>query len=327
MEKGISVIICCYNSERIIKRCLQHLFNQKTNPNLKWEIILVNNNCTDNTEKIAKEQFISHPNIKSKIITENKPGLIYARTKGIQNAQYKYILFCDDDNLLCESYIQTAYSIINNDNRIGACGGMGIGEFEILPSPIIQRMQNCYALGSQKMNIAFLYGAGICIRKEIYDQIINNKYPLFLTGRKGNLLLAGDDSEICKWIILMGYKLEASDALTFKHVLPKNRLNITYLKKMLQGFGYAAPILNIYDLNIQHHGILSIHLNFAKSLIALIRSVITYIIRPQSYGDMYFRYCILRGYNYWGYKYLKTTYKQIASIISSKHFKDFNECK
>lgn len=327
MKTGISIIICCYNSERIISRCLQHLFNQETDPNLQWEIILVNNNCTDNTEKIAQELFKKHPHIESKIIIENKPGLAFARTKGIQNAQYSYVIFCDDDNLLCKNYIQTAYSIINSDNTIGACGGMGIGEFETPPSPIIQRMQDCYALGSQEKNISFLYGAGICIRKEIYDRIINYKYPLFLNGRTGNQLLAGDDSEICKWIILMGYKLKSSNYLTFKHVIPKNRLDIKYLKKMLQGFGYAAPILKVYDIQIKQYDFFYIQLYVIKIILELIKTAIIYTINPQSYGDMYFRYCILKGYYYWGYKYLKKTYKQISSIINAQNFKVLNECK
>lgn len=323
MKAGISIIICCYNSEKIISRCLQHLFDQETKPDLKWEIILVNNNCTDNTEKVARELFEKHPHIQSKIIVENKAGLAYARIKGIQEAQYSYIIFCDDDNLLYRNYIQNAFSIINNDNRIGACGGMGIGEFEITPPAIIQKMQNCYALGSQKNNIAFLYGAGICIRKSIYEQIIHNNYPLFLTGRKGNLLLAGDDSEICRWIILLGYKLKASDDLKFIHVLPQKRLSIAYFKKMLEGFGYAAPILKIYDLNIKHQHFFIIYLHFINAIISFIKAAIIYAINAHLYGNMYFQYSILKGYCYWGNKHLKKIFKQIHLITSSEKLTNF----
>lgn len=96
---------------------------------------------------------------------------------------------------------------------------------------------------------------------------------------------------------------------------------------MLQGFGYAAPILKVYDIQIKQYDFFYIQLYVIKIILELIKTAIIYTINPQSYGDMYFRYCILKGYYYWGYKYLKKTYKQISSIINAQNFKVLNECK
>jgi len=68
-----------------------------------------------------------------------------------------------------------------------------------------------------------------------------------LSGRKGNILASGDDSEICKWVLIMGYKLWYLESLNFKHYITKKRLTDTYLVKLLEGHKQSQPILNLYN--------------------------------------------------------------------------------
>ncbi|WP_166264786.1 glycosyltransferase, partial [Marinobacter caseinilyticus] len=49
----VSVIIPAHNEEKYIEQCLFSLASQ-TYPSNSFEVILVNNNSTDNTVKIAK---------------------------------------------------------------------------------------------------------------------------------------------------------------------------------------------------------------------------------------------------------------------------------
>src|SRR6185437_11337360 len=104
MSAGISVIICCYNSATRITPTLQHLFNQKGISLSSWEIIVVDNASTDNTCEKAIEIWESFGPGKPdfKVISEPTPGLSAARQKGINEALYDYVLFCDDDNWLDE---------------------------------------------------------------------------------------------------------------------------------------------------------------------------------------------------------------------------------
>src|ERR1700679_3060772 len=100
MKKGISVIICCYNSAKRLTQTLDHIFRQK-NLVFDWEVIVVDNASTDSTSLIA-EQLLSaslHKD-KFKIVFEVTPGLIFARKKGVSVAQFDRLLFCDDDNWL-----------------------------------------------------------------------------------------------------------------------------------------------------------------------------------------------------------------------------------
>ena len=52
---GISVIVCCYNSAAVIEGTLEKLAGQKFKTVFPKEVILVNNNCTDDTGGIAEQ--------------------------------------------------------------------------------------------------------------------------------------------------------------------------------------------------------------------------------------------------------------------------------
>ena len=47
LEKGISIIVYCYNSVLRLPKTLQHIGLQQTS--ISWEVIVVNNNSSDNT--------------------------------------------------------------------------------------------------------------------------------------------------------------------------------------------------------------------------------------------------------------------------------------
>ncbi len=253
-KKGISVIICCYNSAWVIDETLEYLFCQKINTDINWEILLINNASTDDTEQVVREaclKYNSENKIEIRVVFEAQAGLIYARNTGIRESKYKYILFCDDDNFLFEDYLQKAYGIMEADSSIGACGGKGIALMRECEEPAwFKQHQHSYAINTQKDRfsdeVLRLYGAGICIRKKALDDIKQYGFESLLTGRKGNQLLAGDDTELTSAIKIIGYNLYAADDLQFYHQILKRRLEIPYLLNMYTGFGVAEAVLFFY---------------------------------------------------------------------------------
>ena len=127
---GISIVLCCYNSENRIVPTLQHLARQE-GISFPWEVLLIDNNSKDNTGVVAVEtwQLSSRP-CELRIIKEPMAGTMYARQRGINESGFRYLLFCDDDNWLNPIYVKTAFEIIANDPDIAAVGGIGILEFE-----------------------------------------------------------------------------------------------------------------------------------------------------------------------------------------------------
>ncbi|MBK6397553.1 MAG: glycosyltransferase [Bacteroidetes bacterium] len=52
--QGISIVICCYNSESRIKETLEALQMQEVGNDIKWEVLLVDNNSTDKTIEVSE---------------------------------------------------------------------------------------------------------------------------------------------------------------------------------------------------------------------------------------------------------------------------------
>ena len=243
---GISVVICCYNSAWVIARCLEALKRQELSPALAWEVILVDNNCSDGTAEIAR-QCMRDSGIDFRIVEEPAPGLANARATGVANAKYRYLVFCDDDNLLCPRYLAKVYAIFGQDPGIGAIGGKGVPEFEREPDPRIIPYLSGYAVGSQTGQQGWLKGAGLALRTAVIGDIYRNQ-ERYLVGRKGDAVLSGDDEEISYSVAIRGYRNYATDDISYTHVLKASRLTWEYCERMYAGFAKSEGPLAIMKL-------------------------------------------------------------------------------
>lgn len=106
----LSILIPVYNSENYIEECINSIINQKTH--YKYEIIIVNDGSTDNTEKILfKYRHIRNINI---IKQENK-GIAIARNVCLENSKGKYIMYIDSDDILLDNAIEIFMNIIEKE--------------------------------------------------------------------------------------------------------------------------------------------------------------------------------------------------------------------
>lgn len=85
----VSIIILNYNGGKIIVDCLASVFKTK---NCAYEVILIDNNSTDNSHIICKKKF---PMIK--LVENNKNLGIGARTIGLEKAKGEFTVFLDSD--------------------------------------------------------------------------------------------------------------------------------------------------------------------------------------------------------------------------------------
>ena len=94
----ISVIVTTKNSERTIDRCLRCIANQ-TYPNI--EIIVVDNNSSDNTKKIAHKY--------CQLVYDIGPERSAQRNLGIRVAKGDYILYLDSDQYIHKHTLITCF--------------------------------------------------------------------------------------------------------------------------------------------------------------------------------------------------------------------------
>ena len=251
---GISIILCCHNSAERLPKTLEALACQTLPENIPVEVVLVDNASTDNTASMAQTLWAiySSPPIL-RVIEEPRPGVVFARLKGAKVARYEVIVYCDDDNRLAEDYLVNAWKRMSDNPRIGALGGRGIAESEIPFPEWFEANKTGFACGEQWSGTGFctermyLWGAGLVSRKSILSKIFHPVYPMLCTGPRGGTRLAGEDVEICKRIVLLGYDLFYDSALVYKHFIPSNRLTPEYLKSQNSGVLQAIPIQRFYS--------------------------------------------------------------------------------
>jgi glycosyltransferase involved in cell wall biosynthesis len=254
-RQGVSVVICCYNSASRIYEPLRYLSKQIVEQNLHWEIILVDNASSDNTQEIARNFWQgAETKVNLKIVYESKPGLSYAREKGINEAGFNIVIFCDDDNLLCDRYIQTAYHIMAENPSIGIAGGWCEAVVENPYAKWMIPFLPALAVGKPASETSYLArkgkcvnGAGMIIRHRFYQHIKEKGFSSLLDDRKQNILSSGGDTELCWAMMYAGYEIYFDELLFFKHVIPPTRLKEEYLLKLTLSSLNPNIILSIYS--------------------------------------------------------------------------------
>lgn len=111
-EELCSMIMPVYNSEKYIAEAIESVIKQTYK---NWEIIVVNDASTDDTEKIIKSYREKDKRIKLISLPKNQ-GAANARNIAIQNAKGRYIAFLDADDYWEKEKLQEQIQILQNSN-------------------------------------------------------------------------------------------------------------------------------------------------------------------------------------------------------------------
>jgi glycosyltransferase involved in cell wall biosynthesis len=112
----ISIIIPAYNEERLISSCLQSVFEAiaaTRDFGFTHEVIVVDNNSTDNTAVLAKKA-------GARVIFEPINHIARARTAGAATATGDWFIFLDADCVLNEKLLADIFQLIKEGKHVGA---------------------------------------------------------------------------------------------------------------------------------------------------------------------------------------------------------------
>ncbi len=122
----VTVVIPAFNSERFIGEAIESVILQTLPVS---EIIVVDNNCTDNTRKIAED-------LGATVIDQSKQGASAARNLGIMKAESDWIAFLDSDDFWEKHKIERQWQAIKRfpDSRFISC------DFGLLIEPVREKI-------------------------------------------------------------------------------------------------------------------------------------------------------------------------------------------
>ena len=113
----ISLIIPAFNEEKYIGQCLDSVV--KNSNGSFFEIIVVDNRSTDNTNVIASR----YPNVK--VVHEDKKGLTRARQRGYVESKGEILAYIDADTIMPEGWYEKVIKEFNSNENLACLSGPG----------------------------------------------------------------------------------------------------------------------------------------------------------------------------------------------------------
>lgn len=188
MPLKISVIVPTYNRAHIIPMCLDSLVVQNY-PKENYEIIVVDNNSSDNTEEIVKKYINNYPSVSIRNILEKRPGLVYARHTGAKHSKFCILSYTDDDGILCKNWLKEISYVFQINPEVAAVAGKIVIKWDKKPPDWVKPYEGLlgkldYGDEIQYKKGLYINGGNFSIKKEI----------LFKVG-------GFNPDQVCDWLI------------------------------------------------------------------------------------------------------------------------------
>ena len=255
--RGVSFVVCCHNSAARLPETLAHLARQKVATGRSWEVIVVDNASTDDTAAVALQCWPEPAPAPLRVVAEPKAGKSHALNAGCYAAAHEIICFVDDDNWLRDDWVERIAGIFGAHPEVGACGGRSEAVPQIPAPPWFEAVEIYYAVGRQgrqpgeKGDITdswgtLLWGAGLAIRKEVWNDLLQRDFEYLCVGRRGTQLSTGEDAELCYALRALGWRLWYDDDLVLRHFIPEEKLRLDYLDRLIRGIGAASVFGDLY---------------------------------------------------------------------------------
>lgn len=211
-------------------------------------MLLVDNNSTDNTEKICKQAILDFSETEILYFKELNQGLSYARNRGIEESRGEIVVFVDDDATAFESdYLSSIDNFFDSNPQAGACGGPIIPIYEgdkpsWLSHYTEQLIGGALYMGNQIKpfkNGKYPGGGNSAYRKEIFD-----KYGLFNVelGRKGTGLIGAEEKDLYDRLEKGNVKFYYIPEMGIYHYISRKKLTSEHFKELTYSIGKSERI-------------------------------------------------------------------------------------
>ncbi len=241
----ITVIMCTYNRCQSLAKALGSVAASTLPDSVKWEVVVVDNNSSDQTREVVKDFCCRHPG-RFRYVFEPQQGLAHARNTGIREAQGEILAFTDDDVTVEPTWLQNLTAHLNDGTWAGT-GGRTLLPQPFSPPPWLG-LEEPYNLGGAVASLFDLgdkpcrlarppYGANMAFQKKMFE-----KYGVFRTDldRCGRGMLSNGDTEFGRRLLDAGERLRYVPSAVVYHPALEHRVQRSYLLTWYFNFGRAT---------------------------------------------------------------------------------------
>ena len=242
----ISAVICSYNRARFIISAVESIFNQEYNKNL-YEVIVVDNNSTDNTVELLEQYKTAHPDYHFSYFVEYNQGVAFARTRCAKEAQGEIVAFLDDDSTAQPGWLSSIVAFFDAHPDVYSLGGKITPRFLTdIPgwySKYFFGLVGNFNLGPHEKQLTanrYPCGANMSFRKKVFDEVGYFNADL---GRKGTALLATEEKDIYLRILAAGHDVYYLPQVEVLHSVEANKFDKAYVRRHSMGIGGGERLM------------------------------------------------------------------------------------
>jgi len=249
----ITIAICTFNRSALLRQCLARMTRMVLPPEVSLELLVVNNNCTDDTDAVLEE--FAHT-LPLRRVFEPAPGLSNARNAALAMATGEYILFTDDDVLVVESWLVEFTNAIRRYPNAAAVGGVIEPWFQCEPDPDLFSAFRELRIGFCGLDHhcppgplalpATLYGANMAYRMAAIDGHRFNPMLGVTPDSSGG----GEEHEFLRQLRARGGEVIWWPAMSLRHYVDPRRMTLAYLLQHM----FQAGSIDVLMASLAHAG-------------------------------------------------------------------------
>lgn len=259
LRMDVSVGICTYNGADKVPKVLDQLQVQQGVENLQWEVIIIDNNSSDQTEEVVKryqENWLEGAPLRYGF--EERQGKSFAMERVIEKARGTWVAFLDDDNLPQPDWIAKGVAFAREHPGAGAFGGQVHGLFDREPPSTFGLVQPLFAINERPDEFCYTEsgsfsfgapGAGLWVRRQAWQDSIPESglsQKGTISNKRGEV---GEDLEIQWRLAENGWDIWHNPKMHMHHHIPAHRFNEKYLHNFFKAIGQSRHHLRM----LRHH--------------------------------------------------------------------------
>ena len=233
--KKLSIVVATYNRAPYLLRTLESLARQTLSPGL-FEILVVNNNSSDNTPEVVAGFAGSHPQLQVRMVTETSQGISYARNCGIASSVGQYIVFIDDDEEANPEFAKSYFCFFENNPGLDAAGGAVVPVYEApLPAWYSYYIEKMVPFRGKRYP-----GVGNSgFRRRLFDRFGNFNTAL---GRSGANPMGGEEKDFFMRVRAQGIRYYYVPGAEIYHITPASKLTRAYFQRLTRMIGVSERV-------------------------------------------------------------------------------------